>query len=198
MNRLAMHRGHLLNWYATRTLAPLEPRYVSTVDSGNLAVCLVAIKQGCLDIQDKGVMGDASRNGLRDTLRVLRESLPQADIANSAEINGRAERLDVLLSRFDGNTSYARLKSIKDSVWPELNALIVKALTHVDVEQAETLSDIRVWMERFDHHLRSLLRDVDDLLPWHALAEKAPSGSVDEAHRVLSKLPLEGSWSAMH
>ncbi len=34
--------GHLLNWYDTRTLAPLAPRYVSTVDSGNLvAACMV-------------------------------------------------------------------------------------------------------------------------------------------------------------
>ena len=34
------HRGHLLNWYDIRTLAPLEPRYVSTVDSGNMLGCL--------------------------------------------------------------------------------------------------------------------------------------------------------------
>jgi cyclic beta-1,2-glucan synthetase len=34
---LERHRGHFLNWYDTATLAPLQPRYVSTVDSGNLA-----------------------------------------------------------------------------------------------------------------------------------------------------------------
>ncbi len=32
--------GHFYNWYSTRTLRPLEPRYVSTVDSGNLCACL--------------------------------------------------------------------------------------------------------------------------------------------------------------
>ena len=45
--RLAGHRGHLWNWYDTRSLAPLEPRYVSTVDSGNLAACLLAVAHGC-------------------------------------------------------------------------------------------------------------------------------------------------------
>ena len=35
--------GHLLNWYDTRTLAPLLPAYVSTVDSGNLAGALVTL-----------------------------------------------------------------------------------------------------------------------------------------------------------
>ncbi len=34
--RMEKYRGHLFNWYAIRTLAPLHPRYISTVDSGNL------------------------------------------------------------------------------------------------------------------------------------------------------------------
>jgi cyclic beta-1,2-glucan synthetase len=47
---LERHEGHLLNWYDTRTLAPLLPRYVSTVDSGNLACSLVALSQGLLGL----------------------------------------------------------------------------------------------------------------------------------------------------
>lgn len=39
-------RGHLYNWYSTRDRAPLEPRYVSTVDSGNLAASLVTLAAG--------------------------------------------------------------------------------------------------------------------------------------------------------
>ena len=50
---LERFEGHLLNWYDTRTLAPLPPSYVSTVDSGNLAGALltlaVAMKQLRLD-----------------------------------------------------------------------------------------------------------------------------------------------------
>jgi len=34
------YRGHLYNWYSTEDLKPLEPRYISTVDSGNLACSL--------------------------------------------------------------------------------------------------------------------------------------------------------------
>lgn len=44
---LERHEGHLLNWYDTRNLAPLLPRYVSTVDSGNLAGALLAVAEGC-------------------------------------------------------------------------------------------------------------------------------------------------------
>ena len=46
MEGLERFEGHLLNWYDTRTLAPLPPAYVSTVDSGNLAGALVALSAG--------------------------------------------------------------------------------------------------------------------------------------------------------
>ena len=42
--------GHWYNWYDTQSLAPLEPRYVSTVDSGNLAGSLITLKRGFMEI----------------------------------------------------------------------------------------------------------------------------------------------------
>lgn len=47
LERLERHRGHFLNWYDTQTLAPLLPKYVSTVDSGNLSGHLLAVAQAC-------------------------------------------------------------------------------------------------------------------------------------------------------
>lgn len=48
MERLPRHRGHFLNWYSLPDLRVLEPAYLSTVDSGNLAGHLVALRQACL------------------------------------------------------------------------------------------------------------------------------------------------------
>src|SRR6185295_11238427 len=50
IERLERFEGHLLNWYDTRTLAPLPPAYVSTVDSGNLAGALVTLSVALRDI----------------------------------------------------------------------------------------------------------------------------------------------------
>lgn len=47
---LERFEGHLLNWYDTRTLAPMAPAYVSTVDSGNLAGALLTLSVGVRDI----------------------------------------------------------------------------------------------------------------------------------------------------
>jgi len=46
LEKLPKWNGHLYNWYDTRTLQPLKPFFVSTVDSGNLAVCLTTAAQG--------------------------------------------------------------------------------------------------------------------------------------------------------
>ena len=49
MERLEKWNGHLYNWYSLKTMTPLEPRYVSTVDSGNLAACLLTAAQAAAD-----------------------------------------------------------------------------------------------------------------------------------------------------
>jgi len=47
IERLPKHEGHLLNWYQTETFEVLQPAYVSTVDSGNLAGHLLAVAGAC-------------------------------------------------------------------------------------------------------------------------------------------------------
>ncbi|MCI8519267.1 MAG: hypothetical protein HFJ51_04165 [Clostridia bacterium] len=42
--KLEKWNGHLYNWYNTKTLAPLLPKYVSTVDSGNFVRIYVYTK----------------------------------------------------------------------------------------------------------------------------------------------------------
>ncbi len=75
MDMLEHYRGHLLNWYDTQTLTPLPPRYVSTVDSGNLAACLIALKQGCLAIRVAPLIGKQQWQGLLVILDILTEIL---------------------------------------------------------------------------------------------------------------------------
>jgi cyclic beta-1,2-glucan synthetase len=52
LERMRRFRGHFFNWYDLRDLSVLEPAYVSTVDSGNLAGHLIALRQACLAIRD--------------------------------------------------------------------------------------------------------------------------------------------------
>ena len=62
MAALERHQGHFYNWYDTRSLKPLAPLYVSTVDSGNLAGHLIALRQSCLHIADRPVSRRSAEN----------------------------------------------------------------------------------------------------------------------------------------
>ena len=59
LERMRRFRGHLFNWYDLRDLRVLDPPYVSTVDSGNFAGHLLALRQGCLDIRQRLAAGPA-------------------------------------------------------------------------------------------------------------------------------------------
>ncbi len=76
IGRLDRFRGHLYNWYGTDDLEPLEPRYVSTVDSGNLAAHLLTLKQACLERIAAPALTGRLLDGVGDALELLRESLP--------------------------------------------------------------------------------------------------------------------------
>ncbi|HKP47354.1 MAG TPA: hypothetical protein VJT50_12210, partial [Pyrinomonadaceae bacterium] len=69
--KLGKFHGHLFNWYDTRTLEPLQPQYVSTVDSGNLAGHGVAVKQACIELPDAKLFDSRTLAGLRDTIEAL-------------------------------------------------------------------------------------------------------------------------------
>ena len=68
MEQLERYRGHFYNWYDTRTLQPLRPLYVSTVDSGNLAGHLLTLRPGLLALADEPVLAPSWRDGVHDTL----------------------------------------------------------------------------------------------------------------------------------
>jgi cyclic beta-1,2-glucan synthetase len=65
------HRGHLLNWYDTRSLAPFTPSIVSSVDSGNLAASLWTLQRGALDLLDQPLFPRDLTDGLIDHLSLL-------------------------------------------------------------------------------------------------------------------------------
>ncbi|QUG73505.1 cyclic beta 1-2 glucan synthetase (plasmid) [Erwinia sp. E602] len=72
LDKMEHFRGHLYNWYDTRTLAPLSPRYVSSVDSGNMAGHLLTLREGVSGMRNQPVLnGERILAGLDDTLSLL-------------------------------------------------------------------------------------------------------------------------------
>ena len=73
--QMERHRGHFLNWYDTRTLQPLPPRYVSTVDSGNLSAHLLTVAQACTELAHEPHAAQPGAEALRLSHQRLRPRL---------------------------------------------------------------------------------------------------------------------------
>ncbi len=71
LQRMERFSGHFFNWYDTITLSPLFPRYISTVDSGNMAGHLITLKQGLAGIPDNKVIQPVFFQGLIDSIQIL-------------------------------------------------------------------------------------------------------------------------------
>ena len=115
---LERHNGHFLNWYDTTSLAPLHPRYVSTVDSGNLAGSLVALAQGLLELVEKPQSRAQLLHGLSDTADLLASASSSSegtsDRAAATEINRLSRQLAALVR--DPSGEHAPLEPIAASL----------------------------------------------------------------------------------
>ena len=75
LHQMERHRGHFLNWYDTLTLQPLLPRYVSTVDSGNLSAHLLAVAAACTELASNPHDSVASQQAIRQSRQRLQPHL---------------------------------------------------------------------------------------------------------------------------
>ena len=95
IKQLERHEGHLLNWYSLEDLQPLNPRYVSSVDSGNFIAALWTLEQGMDEILKQPLLSPLALGGLLDTGEILLEELENKK--SSPEIIRAAIELDKLI-----------------------------------------------------------------------------------------------------
>ena len=86
MQRLERYRGHFYNWYETRTLQPLLPKYISSVDSGNLAGHLLTLGAGLREQAAEPCLSPQLVPGLRDTVRMLLAQNPDCPALAKLEV----------------------------------------------------------------------------------------------------------------
>jgi cyclic beta-1,2-glucan glucanotransferase len=157
LNTLERFRGHFYNWYDTKTCRPLDPRYVSSVDSGNLAGHLIALEHACEEMIDRPLSARAVLAGIEDTTALLRMSARGAA--------GEA-RLDAALNAL---TAALPAPASEAADWVSgLAALRAHARTIVDVARAcaaedpeSARTDALVWAEALRATVESHARDVD-------------------------------------
>jgi cyclic beta-1,2-glucan synthetase len=172
LKKLQKFRGHLFNWYDTRTLEPLMPQYVSTVDSGNLAGHLVAVKQGCLDIVERPLFDARLIKGLGDTIDLLRDEArklaplqQRTQVVTIKELRKEIEACAGLVAT-DLPQTLTAWSALFETLAQHATAIedIVGALSQE--HGSNGFEELNYWVVSLLHQTRAVRRDMGTLVPW--------------------------------
>ena len=180
MTRLERYEGHLLNWYDTVTLSPLNPHYVSTVDSGNLIGLLITLRSGVAELARTPILPESALDGLLDTVRELRGAVRDAESDHdeatyvSPSVSARIAALEELLAV--PTLSFADRFSVLARCSDEAARIAGDLRTNSDEE-------VRWWALALDVGSHDLTEYVDDLLGWWSVIRRDP-GFLDRLETV--------------
>jgi len=176
LSQMELFRGHLYNWYDTSDLHPLEPKYVSTVDSGNLAGHFLALGNSCRELVEKSSIGPQLLAGLQDTGRLLRETLvkiaatPRTQIVTRKQLGDAVEAMMASLHSLPMDSMDCAIRFEEWRAHARTVADIAQALEQEQGGSPE--SELRTWADAFRACVESHFRDAEILIPWARLDSK--------------------------
>lgn len=159
--KMERYNGHFYNWYDTESLDPLMPKYISTVDSGNLAGHLLVLRQGLLALPHQKMISNKLYNGLRDTFRVLMDTIN----------NNKITKQSIIEFNIISNEGSATLYEIQKN-HEELSEKITRILEQLD---ADPKSETYRWKHLLIAQLDQVNQDILIFTPWFLLASAPTS-----------------------
>ena len=185
MQSLEKFRGHFFNWYETLTLQPLPPRYISTVDSGNLSGHLFTLRQGLLAIPYQKILNAQSLEGLKDTAGLL-----EREIKDSPEF--RQFKKDLQEACEEPVFTLPAMKVALEKLAMTTTRMAVGH--HVDRE-----SEMYRWAEALTRQIQALVENLFVMAPW-LLLPPVPSALAglslpEEIPSLYELTEIESAWS---
>ncbi|MDD4915000.1 MAG: glucoamylase family protein [Methylococcales bacterium] len=198
LNSLPRLHGHFYNWYDTHDLHILEPAYISTVDSGNLAGHLLTLAESCRETLRSPLILRTALPGLADTHSLLSAEL--------AKISDDKRTQTVTLKELRQKTfllgDMLQSQPADSQAWSNLwRQLIQCADTLADLASAYAAergdtdnSEVQTWAGMFCGDIRSHARDIENLLPWVNFSHQ-----LDKIQQFSSaKQAIESWWQVPH
>src|ERR1700733_4638437 len=196
LRRMELFRGHFYNWYDTGDLHPLEPKYVSSVDSGNLAGHLIVVGNSCRELVNKSMADARMFAALKDTIVFLRESMADSgETRHSHTVTQKqlSNSVDALVLLLD-------LPPADAIEWASLLVeLRARARTIDDIAQAlaqeqgnPQSSELRAWAAAVRACVDSHARDMETVNPWARLQSKQ---TVDIVESLTRQVP---EWADLY
>ena len=182
LSQMERHRGHFYNWYNTTSLQPLLPRYISSVDSGNLAGYLIVLKQVCCSASALPILNTYWLIGLDDVVDLTQRALEKI----SQDLEGATRRhLNDSLSAIKTAIGRARVSApTMQNNYLALREIEVLTETILDLtstfhaemgNKVNTLeADVMRWGRELHAAAQGNQRDLKRFAPWLAIILDAP------------------------
>ena len=153
--------GHYLNWYNTKTKEPLWPRYVSTVDSGNLLGNLWVLKQAMEELKYNKVIRAKEVGALNDIYKIIEDEDPSIKLRFTSHVK-IGEYFKVLneilfkLEDFKDNEKISKLQQLDENKDNNFN----KEVNKVNEEENWNKSILKFDNEEANYWIYKLAREV--------------------------------------
>ena len=162
LKKLERHEGHLLNWYDIQSLKVLYPRYVSTVDSGNLLASLWTLEQALGQVASFPVISNEMSIGLMSAFELFEREDPHDDLQ-----------------------SLQPLKQLIAEPQPDLPRLIKKVRDGLNFIRSFSLKETgnvekNYWWKKIEEDLLSWEMAIERYLSWVDLLEGISSEQLNE------------------
>jgi cyclic beta-1,2-glucan synthetase len=176
MGTMERYQGHFYNWYDTQNLKPLNPMYVSTVDSGNLAGHLLTLRPGLTGLLEQPVVHARVFEGMHETLALVREAagkvMPAQLLQFKADLEAACAAPFATLA--EAHHHLARLSACAESLLTQVNAAAASgaAVSGAANIGATTTSDTAqtTWTRALATQCRDALEELVQLAPWSVSA----------------------------
>jgi len=176
MSGLERYRGHFLNWYSTGTRTPLNPLYVSTVDSGNLAAAFLVVRESLRESATRELWVSEQVPGLTDALRVLEELLRES--RRKPRAKAIISEITSLRKTVDESLQEAWAKGLPAFV-VQIETLLERDLFRIEEKFSQWLAEpttlppaegegeaVQAWLGLFRSGAEGLLGELLALFPW--------------------------------
>lgn len=188
MENLERYLGHFYNWYDTRTLQPLHPQYVSSVDSGNLIGSLLTLQAGLAELKNQPILSMTIFHGLQDTLRLLAEHIPASP---NSELSRKVEALERNVQLLTVPESWQKVWMTIDHLLAEIHRISEEAMACLPAD-IDIDGELYYWARAFNQQvvafqrdLRHLMTEIQHVDTLPTLAELAANTSNDNDKQIV-------------
>lgn len=147
MEDLEKYNGHFFNWYNSKTKEPLKPKYISTVDSGNLLGYLWLTSSALDEYKNKPLFSKNKVEALVDLLNICDEEIEKCS-------GTKGYYSDIIKEISKDDLDIEKFKEI-----------LFNILDNIDEDIKGKKDECLYWLNKIKRTSKMLLLEINTLLP---------------------------------